>query len=66
MRADHPPARCCGTGFVDDFSDAHPATARNPNTFAAPFSDYPGPCRQSDPRIEPLWEEIADYYWLRF
>lgn len=54
------------TELVDDFSDAHPATARNPNTFAAPFSDYLAQRRQSDPRIEPLWEEIADYYWLRF
>lgn len=44
---------------------AHPATARHPNGFGEGFAAFVAERRQDDPSQPPLWEELADFLWIR-
>nr|MCH9686063.1 hypothetical protein [Deltaproteobacteria bacterium] len=51
---------------VRQYVDAHPPTHWHPSYVGAGLSEFLAECREAgDQRIDPLFEEVADFCWVR-
>jgi hypothetical protein len=63
IRREHPGL---WNSLIDDYAREHPPRGWDPNHFAAAFPGFLGRRHVSDPRVAPLYEELADLHWIKF